>query len=202
MTEIWISISISSLCRKVGNKLSVLARLPNFMSFKQRRIILKTFIESQFGYCPLIWIFDSRRVNNKINHLHERSLRIVYKDNYSSYVDLLAKDKSFTIHQRNIQSLTIKLFKVKRNLSNQIICNILKTRTLTYNLQSQTDFMRDCINTRHYGLNSRNYFAPKVWDMIPLEIKNINSLQKFKIEIRKWAPETVLAVSVGHTYRI
>ena len=172
------------------------------MSFKERRILLETFIESQFGYCPLICMFHSRRVNDKINHLHERFFRIVYKDNNSSYVDLLAKDKSFTIHQRNIQSLAIKLFKVKRNLSNEIICNILKTRTLTYNLQSQTDFMRDCINPRHYGLNPRNYFAPKVWDMIPLEIKNINSLQKFKIEIRKWAPETVLAVSVGHTYRI
>ena len=77
----------------------------------------------------------SRRVNNKINHLHERSLRIVYKDNYSSYVDLLVKDKSFTIHQRNIQSLAIELFKVKRNHSNVIMCNILKTRTLTYNLR-------------------------------------------------------------------
>ena len=128
--------------------------LPNFMSFQQKRIYLKTFIESQFGYCPLIWMFYSRRVNDKINHLHELSLRIVYKDNYSSYVDLLAKDKSFTIHQRNIQSLAIELFNVKRNLSNVIVCNILKTRTLTYNLRSQTDFMRDCVNTRRYGLNS------------------------------------------------
>ena len=134
-------------------------------------------------------MFHSRRVNNKINHLHERSLRIVYKDNYSSYVDLLVKDKSFTIHQRNIQSLAIELFKVKRNLSNVIMCNIFKKRTLTYNLRSQTDFVRDCVNTRRYGLNSLSYFAPKVWDMIPLEIKNINSLQKFKTEIRKWAPE-------------
>ena len=128
--------------------------LPNFMSFQQKRIYLKTFIESQFGYCPLIWMFYSRRVNDKINHLHELSLRIVYKDNYSSYVDLLAKDKSFTMHQRNVQPLAIELFKVKRNLSNVIMCNILKTRTLTYNLRSQTDFMRDCVNTRRYGLNS------------------------------------------------
>ena len=65
---------------------------------------------------------------------------LVYKDNYSSYVDLLAKDKLFTIHQRNIQSLAIELFKVKRNLSYVIMCNILKSRTITYNLRSQTDF--------------------------------------------------------------
>ena len=130
-------------------------------------------------------MFHSRRVNHKINHLNERSLRIVHKDNYSSYVDLLVKSKSFTIHQRNIQSLAVELFKVKRNLSNVIMCNIFKKRTLTYNLRSQTDF----VNTRRYDLNSLNYFAPKVWDMIPLEIKNIHFLQKFKIEIRKWAPE-------------
>ena len=126
---------VSSLCRKASNKLSVLARLSNFMSFKQRRILLKTFIESQFGYCPLVWMFHSRRVNNKTNHLHERSLPIVYKDNYSSYVDLLVKDKSFSIHQRNIPSLAIELFKVKQNLSNVIMCNIFKKRTLTYNLR-------------------------------------------------------------------
>ena len=123
-------------------------------------------------------MFHSRRVNNKINHLHERSLRIVYKDNYSSYVDLLAKDKSFTIHQRNIHSLAIELFGGKRNLSNVIMCNVLKTRTLTYNFRSQKDFM-----------SSLSYFALRLWNMIFLEIKNINSLQKFKTEIRKWAPE-------------
>ena len=66
-------------------------------------------------------MFHSSRVNNKIDHFYERLLRIVYKDNYSSYVDLLAKDVSFTIHQRNILSLAIELFKVKRNISNVIM---------------------------------------------------------------------------------
>ena len=139
---------LPSLSRKAGNKLSVLATPSNFMSFNQRHhILLKTFTKSQFEYCPLIWMLYSRRVNNKINHLHERSLRTVYKDNYSSSMDLLPKGKSFTIHQRNIQSLAIELFKVKRNYSNVIMCNILKTRTLTYNLRWQIDFVRDCVST-------------------------------------------------------
>ena len=86
---------ISFLFRVAGNKLYVLATLSNFMRFKHRPILLKTFIESQFGYCSLIWVFYSNRVNKRIYHLHERSIRIVY-----SYVDLLVKDKSFTIHQR------------------------------------------------------------------------------------------------------
>ena len=69
------------------------------------------------------------------------------------------------------------------------MCNISKTVTLTYNLWSQAHFMRDCVNTRLYDLNSLSYFSPKVWDMISLEINNINSLPKFKTDIRKWAPE-------------
>ena len=48
---------VSSLCKKAGNKLSVLTRLSNFMSIKQRRVLKKPFTESHFGYCPLIWMF-------------------------------------------------------------------------------------------------------------------------------------------------
>ena len=95
---------VSSLCKKGGKKLSVLTRLSNFMRIKQRRVLMKSFIVSQFGYCPLIWMFHGRGVNNKINHLHERSLRIVYKDSNSSFKDLLKKDNSFTVHHRNRQS--------------------------------------------------------------------------------------------------
>ena len=61
----------ASLCRKAGKKLSVLARLSNFMCTNKKRILMKVFIESHINYCPLIWMFHSRGVNNKINHLHE-----------------------------------------------------------------------------------------------------------------------------------
>ena len=96
--------------------------------------------ESQFGYCPLTWMFYIRKANSKINHIHERSLRILYKDNISSFEELLKKDKSFRIHHRKIQSLAIELFKVKNSLSNRIMCDIFETRNLDYNLKSQLVF--------------------------------------------------------------
>ena len=102
---------------------------------------------------------------------------------------MVAKDKLFAIHQKNIQFLAIKVFKVKTNLLNVIKCNFLKARTLTYNLQSQSDFVSDYINTWRYGLNWISYFIPEVWDMIPSEIKNVNSLQTFETKIWKWALE-------------
>ena len=71
---------ISSICNKVGRKINVLSRLVNSMSLDKRRMVTKTFIESQINYCPLFWMFHSRTLNNKINRLHERALRIVYSD--------------------------------------------------------------------------------------------------------------------------
>ena len=53
---------------------------------------MNSFFESQFGYCPLIWMFCSRGVNNKINHLYERALTIIYRDNISTFEELLEKD--------------------------------------------------------------------------------------------------------------
>ena len=56
---------VISLCKKAGRKPAVLVRLSRFMSFKQTRILMKTFVESQSEYCPLIWMFHSRKVNIK-----------------------------------------------------------------------------------------------------------------------------------------
>ena len=158
------------------------------MSFKQKRILMKTFVESQFGYCPLIWMFHSRKVNSKINHLQERSLRIVYNDYITSFEDLLKKDNSFKIHHKNIQSLAIELFKVKKGIANPILCDIFPLRSIDYNLRSQNDFSVSSVNTTHFGLNSLRYFASKVWNMVPLELKNLNDVESFKSEIRKWEP--------------
>ena len=69
------------------------------MSLEKRRTLMKAFIESQFSYCPLIWMLHSRTLNYKISRIHERALRTVYSDYNSSFNELLDKDDSFTIHQ-------------------------------------------------------------------------------------------------------
>ena len=104
---------VSNLCKKAGRKLYVLGKLLSYMTLTQRRVLMKSFIEAQFGYCPLVWMFHVRVLNRKINHLHEHSLRVVYKDSISLFHELLQKDHPFTIHHRNIQIGAIKLNKVK-----------------------------------------------------------------------------------------
>ena len=61
---------------------------------------MKAFIESQFDYCPLIWMLHSRTLNNEINRIYEKALRTIYSDYKSSFKKLLDKDGSFTIVQQ------------------------------------------------------------------------------------------------------
>ena len=65
---------------------------------------MKAFVESQFSYCPLIWMFHSRGLNNKINRIHEIALRITFNNKSSTFQELLHKDNSFTMHHKNIRA--------------------------------------------------------------------------------------------------
>ena len=76
-------------------KINALGRIANYMTVDKRRIVMKTFIESHFNCCTLIWMFHSQTINNKINRLHERSFRIVYSDFESLFEGLLLKDNYF-----------------------------------------------------------------------------------------------------------
>ena len=65
-------------------------------------------------------MFHNRKQNHHINRIHERALRVVYKDYNSSFDELLEKGNSYKIHDRNLQNLVAEIFKVKMNLGTEI----------------------------------------------------------------------------------
>ena len=89
----------------------------------------KLFIESEFGYCPLVRMFCGRQTNARINHIHERALRAVYNGEISPFEELLRRDKSETTHRRNIKTLVAELFKIKNGLSNDIMAQLICKET-------------------------------------------------------------------------
>ena len=99
------------LCKKASKKVSALARIASLMRFERRKRFFNSFITSHFSYVPLVWMFHSRRLNNRINHIHERALRIIYQDFSSSFKELLRKDSSLTIHKRNLKLLVTECLK-------------------------------------------------------------------------------------------
>ena len=105
--------------------------------------LIKTEIfESRFGYCPLIWMFHSRGLNNKINCIHERTLRITYKDKSSTFQGLLEKDDSVSIHHRNIPKLVIEIYKLLHGFSPPILNDIFVPVSRPYNFRRNDTLQR------------------------------------------------------------
>ena len=132
---------LDGIIKKASRKVSALSRIFPFMDLTKRRFLMNSFFASQFSYCPLIWMCHSRTVNNKINKLHERCLRIVYNDKKSSIKELLETDKSVPIHIKNLQVLATEMYKIYINISRPIVRQLFQLRNNDYNWRqfSQTD---------------------------------------------------------------
>ena len=179
---------VADLCNKASKKLHALSRVAHFMKTEQRKIIMNSFINSQFGYCPLVWMFYSRSLNNRINKIQERSLRIVYDDETSTFEELLNRDNSFTIHHKNIQVLAIELYKVVNNISPEIMSYVFPLKQ-SVNYHSKNIFVTRNVRTVHHGTETLAHLGPKVWSMVPQVMKEIKSLSEFKSKIKQWKPD-------------
>ena len=146
---------------------------------------MKSFVTSQFGYYPLIWMFHSRRL--KINSIHERALRITYQDHISTFQELLNKDNYISIHHRNLQALATEMFKIHRGLSPDILREIFVPKISLYNLRKNNTFERRQVHSVYHGTESLSFLGPKIWDLVPLELKQLESLEVFKLKVNSLA---------------
>ena len=178
---------VAQLCSKVSKKVHALARISPFMDTANIRKLMKAFIESQFSYCPLVWMFHNRTLNNRINHLHERALRITYKNPKLTFEELLDLDNSFTIHHRNLQKLAVELYKVIHNLAPGPMNDIFKLSSNECNVRDKM-FITSNIHSVLHGTETIAFRAAKLWPTIPPEIRNTTSLSTFQHKIRQWKP--------------
>ena len=175
---------LTNIYKKVSNKLHGLARVSNYMSTHKLGIIMKAFIESQFQYCPLVWMFHSRTLNNRTNKLHERALRLVYKDDEYTFEQLLDKDNTVKIHHRNLQKLATEMYKIQNNLSPKFMKGIFHEQIPSYSLRTGKIWESRNYRTVYWGTESLNYRGPKTWQLVPPPIKNSSNLIEFKQKIR------------------
>ena len=159
------------------------------MPRKKVRVIMKAFVSSKFAYCSLIWIFHSSQINHEINKHHEMALRIVYNDHLSWFEELFSNDKSVTVDQRNLQILTTEMYKILNELSPDIMQDIFETKSNYYNTCNAPAFSSTNIKTDRYVLQTISYMAPKIWDLVPKEKKQVTTLNKFKAKIKIWKSE-------------
>ena len=146
----------NNLCKKASAKQNALANISDYMNLLKRRITMKSFIISQFDYSPLIWMFHSKILNNNINSIHERALRIS-NDRKSSFEELLRKDNTLSIHHRNVQVLATEIFKIENNMAPKILNEVFQNRTSSYGLQKGSRFYVKQVHSVYHSTESLSF---------------------------------------------
>ena len=181
---------VNQLCKTASKKLHALARIAKCMDINKRGMPMKAFVSSQFSYCPLICMFHSRKMEHRINSILKRALKLVYQDSPDyTFQELLAKDKSVSVHQKNLQLLATEIFKSKTGVSPELMNDIFHFVKRPYNLRSDYTLERKRDHTVYHASEILSSFAPKLWDLLPNSIKNSASLKEFKTKINTWAFE-------------
>ena len=142
---------VNRTCRKTSQKLYALSRIAKYISEDKKRMLVKSFTISQFNYSPIVCMCHGRGLNNKINNMHERALRIVYQDKNSFFETLLKRDKSTSIHIKKLQYLATELFKVNVFSPENVEEIFVFQENETYTLRSNNHLAQKKIQTTQYG---------------------------------------------------
>ena len=171
---------VRALCKKAGQKLHALARISRYMDTEKLQQLMRAFVLSRFSYCPLVWMFHDRALDHRINLTQERALRIAYNHYGNDFGFLLEQTKSVPIHVRNLQLLMTEMYKTKFDLNPTFMKDIFIERNISYNLRRGNDARIPKVRTTSFGIKSIAYLGNKLWQLLPLEIKQSNTLPIFK----------------------
>ena len=124
---------------------------------------VNAFITSQFSYCLLIWMFHSRKTDYKIGRTHERATRLAYKNNVSTFEQLLVKSNAVTTQERKLQLLMTEIFKTKSKLNTDFMTDIFKDRSVSYNHQQGSGTLLSVVRTTTYSIETVICIGNKLW---------------------------------------
>ena len=124
-----------------------------------------------------------------INRIHERALRVVYKDHNSSFDELLEIDNSCKIHDRNLQKLVTDIFEVKMNLAREIMKEVFEIVECPYALRIELKLKPRKIHSVRYGVETASFVGSRAWNSLGSDLNECKSLELFNSKIKNWILE-------------
>ena len=177
---------IDDICKKITSGIGALKRLRPFVSTSTAIQIYKALILPHFDYCSTVWDGLSLHLNDKLQKLQNRASRVILKANYATSSSVLREKLHWdTLQTRRHKQKAVMMFKSLNNLTPKYLSELFKPYSTDYNLRNvdkkvalpfpHTDFLK----------RSFSYSGAMIWNDLPQNIRNIESLNSFKREINK-----------------
>ena len=177
---------INEMCNQAGKQINALKRIKQYLSKDSKTVVYNSYINSIFNYCSPIWMFTSKANEEKIEKTNKRALRFVTNKSHLSYEELCEKEVYLDIMKRSIKACAILMFKVKNDIAPTYIKHMFRMQHTPYDMRDNEKLILPHFNTVNFGKNSIKYYGAKLWNMLPVDIKNSASLNTFKSAVNKW----------------
>ena len=181
---------VQGLCRAVSQKSKALLRIRSNLSLKCAKRLCDMYILSTFNYCPLIWMFGCKTSNTLINKVHEKALRVVYRNFNKSFEDLLREDENDKIHVKNLRTLLYNIYKSLHRENPEFMWEMFKRKTNRYSLRTSNTLKLPPNNNTRHGTNSLVFRGSVLWNLLPDELKSVKTSRQFKQKLKSWSAKT------------
>ena len=157
---------IDNLCRTANYKLHASRRIRKYLSLENAKLLCNAFIDSQFNYASLVWMFCRKKLYLKIQKIHHKALKVVYNSN-KNYNELLRDNNEFSIHQRHLRALRCEVFKSLSNLNPEFMWSYFFFKNITYNIRNGPLLRLPSAKSTSYGINSVLFRVCLLWNSLP-----------------------------------
>ena len=174
---------VENLCPKAQYKLHALKRIRKFLAIEKAKMLGNAFIDSQFNYAPLLWMFCRKTLYSKIEKIHHKTLKVIYESN-DTYENLLLQSNTVSVHQRHLRFLMIEIYKSLSQLNPQFIWSFFTHKDIQYNLRKGPILGLPKTHSFYYDTNVIHFRGSLIWNNLPAVVKSSNSLFEFKIKLK------------------
>ena len=143
------------------------------------------FIDSQFNYAPLIWMFCRKGLYLKMQKIHHKALQVIYQSK-KTYEELLEPSETVSTHQRHLRFLVNEVYKSTSYLNPEFICCFFTHKESPYNLRKGQVLSLPPARSRYYGNNSVHFHESLIWNNLHSYIKSSRSNCEFKNSIKNF----------------
>ena len=177
---------IDEICCQTGKQINALKRIKHHLQKDSKTTIYNSYINCNFNYCSVIWMFANKSTIDKLECTNKRALRFVTNKGHLNYDELCQQEKQLNVYRRCIKNLAISLYKVKQGIAPNYIKELFTTQNSGYSMRDNQKMVLPSFNTVTFGKSSARYLGAKLWNNIPVTIKNSVSLSTFKSAITSW----------------
>ena len=143
------------------------------------------FINSQFNYTSLVWIFAGKTSINKIWKIYHKTLQVIHNDYQKSYDELLDINKDVNIHQKHLRILALEVFKSITHVNPEFVWSYFNANTIPYNLSNGNRLLLPHAKSEKCRNNSLIFNGSLLWKNLSLNLKSWQTIDEFKLELRR-----------------